>query len=112
MKRPELASAAGLPSLAERQECVTLSRFLHLEDLLCDPNWEDQTPKGQRTLMVFIDDTSTRILVKLEADCLKFSVPAKDLDEALAAAELLLKNGKVVWEQDRPRGGNGPKKKK
>lgn len=112
MKRPELASASGLPSLAEKQECITLSRFPCLESLLCDPNWEDLTPKGQRTLMVFIEDHSTRILVKLEADCLKFSVPAKDFDEALAAAELLLKSGKVVWEQDRPRNGGGGKKKK
>lgn len=112
MKRPEKASAAGLPSLAERQECVTLSRFPCLEDLLCDPNWDDATPKGQRTLMVFIDDTATRILVKLEADCLKFSVPAADLDNALVAAEMLLKTNQVVWEQDRPRPNGGGKKKR
>lgn len=112
MKRPDKVHGDGLPSLAEKQECLTLSRFPCLEDLLCDPNWEDLTPKGQRTLMVFITDQSTRVLVKLESDCLKFSVPAKDLDEALAAAELLLKTGKVVWEQDVPRGPGAAKKKK
>jgi hypothetical protein len=112
VKRPDKASAAGLPSLAERQECITLSRFPCLEDLLCDPNWDDATPKGQRCVMVFIDDVATRLLVKLECDCLKFSVPGKDLDECLAAAELLLKTGKVVWEQDRPRDSGRPKKKK
>lgn len=112
MKRPDNASAAGLPSLAVHQETVTLSRFPNLADLLFDPNWDDGTPKGQRCVMVFIDDYATRMLVKLETDCLKFSVPGKSLDECLAAAELLLKNGKVVWEQDRPREHARPKKKK
>lgn len=112
MKRPEKASAAGLPSLAERQECITLSRFPNLESLLCDPNWDDLTPKGQRTVMLFVDDQATRILVKLENDCLKFSLAGKDIDECLSAAELLLKSGKVVWEQDRPRESGRAKKKK
>lgn len=112
MKKPEAASSAGMPSLALPQECVTLCSFPHLSELLCNPNWDDTSPKGQRTVMLFVDDRATRILVKLEADCLKFSVPATSIDEALSAAELLLRTGKVVWEQDRPQGGGSAKKKK
>ena len=100
MKRPSAVPASHLPSMEERQECVTLSRFPTLESLLCDPNWEDATGKGKRILMVFVDDRATRILVKLEQDSLKASCVAKDLDEALMTMELLLKTDQVVWEQD------------
>jgi hypothetical protein len=110
MKRPEKASATGLPSLAERQESLALSMFPHVEELLLDPNWDDLAPKGKRCLMFFIDDTAVRCLVKLEADLLKASCVARGFDECLAALELLLKTGQVVWEQDSPPPARGKKK--
>lgn len=112
MKRPDKANAAGLPSLAERVDSITLSRFPTLEDLLCDPNWEDLTPKGKRCLFLFADDTSVRMLFKLEQDCLKFSCVARDLDDVLMTAEQLLKTGNVVWEQDSMPPQRGGKKKR
>lgn len=89
-----------------------LSMFPRLSDLLLDPNWDDATSKGKRCLMVFIDDSSVRLLIKMEGDGLKFSLPAHTLDDALAAAEKLLAAGNVIWEQDVQQHGRQPKKKK
>lgn len=112
MKRPEKADPKALPSLATSEPSITLSRFPTLESLLCDHNWDDATGKGKRCLMLFIDEVATRLLVKLETDCLKFSCVARGLDEVLMVAEQLLKTGQVVWEQDTPRPNGGGKKRK
>lgn len=112
MKRPSGVSAAGLPSLVEREPSATLSLFTCLNSLLSLPNWEDGTPKGKICLMVFSAETTVRVLLKLEADCLKASTVGRTLDDALAALEKLLATGQVVWEQDLPRGGGGKKKGK
>jgi len=112
VKRPEKVAAAGLPSLAQKDESLALSMFPFVEDLLLDPNWEDLTPKGKRCLMFFIDESAVRVLVKLEGDCLKASAVAKGFDECLAALEQLLKTGQIVWEQDQPPPARGPRKKK
>lgn len=112
VKRPDKAAHGGLPSLEPRVDSITLSRFPTLEDLLCDPNWDDTSPKGKRCLFLFLDDTSVRLLLKLEADCLKFSCVARDLDDVLMTAEQLLKTGNVVWEQDSPPPQRSRQKKK
>lgn len=112
MKRPDKVSAAGLPSLATKDESLALSMFPHVEDLLLDPNWDDATPKGKRCLMFFIDESAVRVLLKLEGDCLKCSAVARGFDESLSALEMLLKTGTVVWEQDQPPPQRGRKKGK
>ena len=112
MKRPTSAPSNGVPSIAISQESKVLAPFPLLSDLVLTANWDDQTAKGKRCLMVFIDDQATRLLVKLEGDCLKFSTVAHSLDEALAVAEKLLVTGQVVWEQDSPPAGRPPKKRK
>ena len=100
MKKPSASKGGGLPSLAIHQESVVLSMFPRLSDLVLDPNWDDLSAKGKRCLMLFIDDTATRMLVKMEGDRLKFSCVAHSVDEVLAVAEKLLETGQVVWEQD------------
>jgi hypothetical protein len=111
VKRPQGVSATGLPSLAPYEPSVSLSLFPHLDSLLLDPNWDDATPKGKRCLMAFVDDYSIRILLKLEADCLKMSCVGRGWDEVLAVAEKLIASDQVVWEQDMPRGVTQKKKK-
>lgn len=112
MDRPKGASAAGLPSLMEYNPSVTLSLFKHADELLLDPNWGDATPKGRRCLMAFIDETVIRLLFKLDNDCLKTSCVGPSWDEAWQTFDDLIRTGKLVWEQDVPRGGGGSKKKK
>ena len=112
MKRPTGVTAVGLPSLAQREPSVTLSCFPTLNTLLSDPNWDDGAPKGKLCLMVFIDEVSVRVLLKLEQDCLKASTVGRNLDDALTALDQLLVTGQVVWEQDQPRHNGGGKKKK
>lgn len=112
MKRPKAADPGGLPSLAISQESTVLALFPCLSDLLLDPNWEDLSQKGKRCLMLFIDDTATRVLVKMEGDGLKFSAVAHSVDEVLATAEKLLATNQVVWEQDTPTHAKGQKKRK
>lgn len=112
MKRPNGVSAAGLPSLVQREASVCLSLFPTLCDLLTDPNWEDLSPKGKICLMLFIDDTAVRVLLKLEADCLKTSCVGRTVDDALAALDQMLKTGQVIWEQDQARTSGSYKKKK
>jgi len=112
MKKPSASANNGLPSLNLTEESIVLSMFPNLADLLLNPNWDDATAKGKRCLMVFIDDASLRLLVKMEGDFLKFSVPAHSLDDALAAAEKLLATNQVIWEQDVPRPNGGSRKGK
>jgi hypothetical protein len=112
MKRPEKAAASGLPSLTPPQESVVLAMFPTLSELLLDPNWDDGTPKGKRCLMMFIDDSATRMLVKMEGDGLKGSCVARELDEVFAVAEKLLVTGQWVWEQDQQPPPRGKKKGK
>lgn len=103
MKRPKTTAPGDLPSLALFQESVVLSMFPSISDLLLNPNWDDASAKGKRCLMLFIDDSATRLLLKMEGDCLKFSCVAHGVDEVLAVAEKLLVTGQVVWEQDTDR---------
>lgn len=110
MKKPAVSKSNAMPSLALHQESATLSRFPHLADLLLNPNWDDATAKGKRCLMVFIDDSAIRVLVKMEGDGLKTSVPAHGLDDALASLEKLLATNQVIWEQDGQ--GKPPARKK
>lgn len=110
VERPKGASAAGLPSLMEYNPSVTLSLFPNVDELLLDPNWGDATPKGRRCLMVFVDESSVRLLFKLDNDCLKTSCVAPSWDEVFTTFEGLIKSKKLVWEQDMPR--NSPKAKK
>lgn len=112
MDRPKGVSGAGLPSLVPYAPSVTLGRFPTLDSLLFDSNWSDNSPKGKRCVMVFIDEVAMRILVKLENDCLKASCVARSWDELLATMEKLLKSGQVVWESDAPRQQQHGKKKK
>lgn len=112
MKRPNAPKSGELPSLAVVQESVVLSMFPKLTELVLDPNWDDLTAKGKRCLMLFIDDSATRLLVKMEGDGLKFSCVAHGVDEVLAVAEKLLISGQVVWEQDVTHVGHQRKKKK
>ena len=112
VKRPKQTLPGDMPSMAIGQESVTLSMFPYLSDLLLNPNWEDATAKGKRCVMLFIDDSATRLLVKMEGDGLKFSCVAHGLDEVLAVAEKLLATGQVVWEQDHPPHNGGRKKRK
>lgn len=112
MKRPNAAGPGELPSLAVSQESVVLSMFPALSDLILDANWDDLTAKGKRCVMLFIDDSATRLLVKMEGDGLKFSCVAHSVDEVLAVAEKLLVSGQVVWEQDTPTQYKGKKKGK
>lgn len=100
MERPKGVSAAGLPSLVERDPSATLSLFPTLNDLLSNPNWADATPKGKICLMVFVDEVSVRVLLKLEQDKLKTSSVGRTLDDALAVLEKLLATNQVIWEQD------------
>lgn len=112
MERPKGVSANGLPSLAQRDLSVTLSLFPHLNELLSDPNWSDATPKGKLCLMVFVDEVSVRVLLKLEQDKLKTSTVGRTLDDALAVLEKLLVTGQVIWEQDAGYQNGGKKKSK
>lgn len=112
VKRPAAAGAPDMPSLALTQESVVLSMFPRLSDLLLNPNWDDASQKGKRCVMLFIDDSATRLLVKMEGDGLKFSTVAHGVDEALAVAEKLLVSGQVVWEQDVPTSARQGRKKK
>jgi len=100
VERPKAAIGAGLPSLAEREDSVTLSLFPTLNGLLSDPNWPDATLKGKLCLMLFVDETSVRVLLKLEDDKLKTSTAARTIDDVLTALEKMLATGQVVWEQD------------
>lgn len=109
MKRPAGVTATGLPSLAQRELSMTLSMYRQLNELLSLPNWDDGTPKGKICLMIFSDDTTVRILLKLEQDKLKTSVVGRTLDDALAALEKMLASGQVIWEQDS--GGSQPRRK-
>lgn len=112
MKKPTASKGGSLPSLAIHQESVVLSLFPNLSDLVLNPNWEDLSAKGKRCLMLFIDDSATRLLVKLEGDCLKFSAVAHSVDEVLAVAEKLLTTNQVVWEQDQAPQSRPTKKRK
>lgn len=112
VQRPNASKGEGLPSIAVVQESVVLSMFPRLTELVLDPNWDDLTAKGKRCVMLFIDDSATRLLVKMEGDGLKFSCVAHGLDEVLAVAEKLLASGQVVWEQDTERKAYPGKKKK
>lgn len=112
LQRPKTTVPGEMPSLAIGQESVVLSLFPRLSDLVLNPNWDDAVAKGKRCVMLFIDDSATRLLVKMEGDCLKFSCVAHSVDEVLAVAEKLLVTGQIVWEQDAPGGGRGGKKKK
>src|SRR6266536_1496261 len=71
MKRPDGTLGTGLPALTEREHSVTLSLFRNLNELLSDPNWDDGVPKGKICLMVFSDEYTVRVLLKLENSCLK-----------------------------------------
>jgi hypothetical protein len=112
MKKPSAVRGDGLPSLAIVEESVTLSMFPSLKSLVCDHNWEDNTPKGKRCLMLFIDEAAARLLVKLEGASLKASCVARSIDDVLMAMEMLLKTDQVVWEQDADRRSPPPRKKK
>lgn len=112
MKRPNSVSPEGLPSLAEREESVCLSIFPTLNDLLTNPNWDDATPKGKICVMLFVDEVSVRVLLKLESVKLKTSTVGHTVDDALALLEKSLKSGQVVWEQDAGHQNGSQKKRK
>lgn len=112
MKRPDGVTNAGLPALTPREPSFTLGAFTHLNNLMSDPNWDDGVPKGKICLMVFSDEYTVRVLLKLENSCLKASTVGRTLDDALITLDALLGTGQVVWEQDVPRGGGGKKKGK
>jgi len=112
MDRPKGVSPGGMPSLVPYAPSVSRARFPTLDSLLFDHNWSDNSLKGKRCLMVFIDEVAMRMLVKLEGDCLKTSCVARSWDELCMVMEKLLKTNQVVWESDAPRQQGQQKKKK
>ena len=62
--------------------------------------------------MLFIDEATVRVLLKLEDMALKTSLAAHTIDDVLAVLEKALATDQVVWEQDVPRQQGGKKKGK
>jgi hypothetical protein len=112
VKKPEASVKPGLPSLTQRDLSACLSLFPNLNSLLSDPNWSDLSPKGKVCLMLFIDEATVRVLLKLEDMALKTSLAAHTIDDVLAVLEKALATDQVVWEQDVPRQHGGKKKGK
>lgn len=112
MKRPILKAEVEEGAIARVDPPKSLAKLTHVAELLCQPQWEDGSRKGQRCAMVFIEPLTFKILVKVENPPLKLMVSGRSWDDAWAALEAVLRSDDVPWEQDAPRDGGGKKRGK
>jgi len=110
MKRPDAKSdVLGMASF-DLPMSKLLGKLDRLNSLLNEGCWDDSSPKGSRAIMIFLEGTLVRCLVKIETPCLKVSTTGRTLDESLSSMDVLLGAADVPWEQDQPRQGK-PRKK-
>lgn len=100
MKCPQLEAGATAGDVVPIPESTLLRKLPLLSELLLVPTWEDGLHKGQRSMMIFLEGSIVKCLIKLEKQRLKAMVSARGLDEVLAGWEALLKSGNVPWEQE------------
>jgi len=112
MKRPEVKTAANGQTLVRVDTPKLLAKLPTVAELLCQPAWEDEVPKGERAVLVFVSSTLVKLLVKVENPPLKMLVSGRSWDEAWGALEAILRGDDQPWEQDTPREDRGGKKKR
>ena len=112
MKRPDVkCDELGQVSI-DLPAANCLIRFPRVSEAICQGTWDDDSGKGQRCLMVFIDGALVRVLLKFETPALKLSTVGRSLDEALGALDALLGASDVPWESDIPRDQRSSKKRR
>lgn len=112
MKRPEVRAGGESPTLVRVEVPKQLAKLPTVAELLCQPAWEDGSPKGDRCVFVFVSATLVKLLVKVGNPPLKLMVPGRSWDEAWAALEAVLRGEDTPWEQDDSSSAGGGKKKK
>lgn len=112
VRRPEVATDPLGGASTDVKPSKLLGKLDRLNDLLCSGAWDDGALKGQRCLFVFLEGPAVRVMVKVESPCLKVSAVGRDLDDALAALDVLLGSNDVPWESDIPRGEAARRKRK
>jgi hypothetical protein len=112
VKRPDVLGApdGGAVLPVELPKC--LKGLTALSEFLGSPIWDEGSQLGQRCLMLFVDNASVRVLVKVEQPPLKCSVAGRSVDDAFAGMDAALRSSTVVWEQDVPRPGPVAKKRR
>ncbi|WP_146145483.1 hypothetical protein [Clostridium diolis] len=95
---PATPAESDIPSLWDPSK--TLKMLTHLNEFLCNPSWDEGTPKGERSLMTFLRVQSVTLIVKVERPALKLVVSGATLDEALAGIEAALMLPRCPWQHD------------
>lgn len=112
MKKPSVSAQVEGQVLARIEAPKMLSKLANVVELVIQPAWDDQSPKGDRCVMCFVSATLVKLLVKVEEPPLKLMVSGRSWDEAWAALEAVLRGEDVPWEQDVPRPPAGRQKKR
>jgi hypothetical protein len=111
MKMPQVEAEATSGDVIPIPESLVLKKLPCLSDLLLNPVWDGGVSKGQRSMMLFLEGSIVKVLIKVERQRLKAMVSGRGVDEALAGWEALLKAGNVPWEQEQETTVRGSKKR-
>ncbi len=113
MKMPQVPSKTADPAVPSLWEPSRVLKMLtHLNEFMCNPLWEEGTPKGERSLMTFSKVQSVTAILKVETPPLKLVVSGATYDEALAALEAALMLPQVPFQCDDNPLGRAAKKKR
>jgi hypothetical protein len=112
MKQPHMESRATAGEVIPIDPSLTLKKFPLFQDLILAAAWDDGVHKGQRSVMLFLEGSIVKVLVKIGKQRLKAMISARSLDDALAGWELCLKNDQVPWEQEEEESQKQTRKRK